>query len=148
MNKKGFLARDFVIILILFGAVCGIGYLVYADMASETGYNNPNMIDKDFQKNYDTLSETTGKVYKMQNATQSKEGMSVISTYTTMFKSTFSVISIVLGSFGMVRTTMTNFAEDFGVPSNIANLIFPTILVILIVTIVFVIISSVSRGRI
>lgn len=148
MNNKGeFLARNLIIILILFGLVCGLGYLVIADMASETNYNVSAMVDEDFQGRYDTLSNVTTDIYDMQNATQSEEGMSVISTYTTMFKSTFSVISIIFGSFNLVRTTMSNFAQDFGVPSVIANLIFPAILVIFITLIVFVIISSISRGR-
>ncbi len=148
MNKKGMLARDWVMVLILFGTITGLGYLIVEDMASsDSGYNVENMTDENFQENYDTLSDTIDDVYLMQNATSSGEGMNIFSTFTTMFKATFTIISIVFGSFDMVRDTMTNFAEDFGVPSIIANLIFPAILVIIIAIIVFVIISSVSKGR-
>ncbi len=149
MNKKGeMLARDWIFILVLFGAITAIGYLIVADMASsESGYNVTNMTDETFQDNYDTLSESTSTIYQMQNATTSEQGMSVLSTYTTMFTATFSIISLIFGSFGMASNTMTNFATDFGVPSILANIIFPAILVLIIVIIVFVIISSVSRGR-
>lgn len=149
LNKKGeLLARDWIMILILFGAVTAIGYLIVADMAnSSTGYDVDNMTDESFQDNYDTLTETTSTIYQMQNATRSEEGMSVLSTYTTMFTATFSIISLIFGSFGMASNTMTNFAVDFGVPSSLANIIFPAILVLLIVAIIFVVISSVSRGR-
>ncbi len=148
MNKKGMLARDWVIVLILFGVITGIGALIVIDFANpETGYNVTNMTDENFQSRYDTLTDTTTDIYQMQNATASGEGISVISTYTTVFKATFNIISIIFGSFGIANTAMMNFAEDFGVPSVIANIIFPAILVILIAVIVFVVISSVSKGR-
>lgn len=148
MNKKGMLARDWVIVLILFGAITGLATLVVVDMAnSGTGYNQTDIIDEDFQDRYDTLSATTSDVYQMQNATASGEGISVISTYTTVFKATFSIISIIFGTFGLANSAMANFAEDFGVPSAIANVAFPAILVIIITIIIFVIISSVSKGR-
>lgn len=149
MNKKGeMLARDWIIMLVLFGVIVGLSYLMVLDMASSsTGYNVSNMTDEDFQDNYDTLTETTSTIYQMQDATLSEEGTSVVSTYTTMFKATFSVISLLFGSFGMAGNVFSNFATDFGVPSVVANVVFPAILVLIIVIIIFVIISSVSRGR-
>jgi len=142
------LARDLVIILILFGLISGTGYLIVEDIASsESGYDVVNMTDENYKERYDTLTESSGKVYQMQNATSSKEGMSVISTFTTMFGATFSVIGIIFGSFGMAETTMKNFGADLGMSSGMTSLVFGAILVILIATIVFVIISSISRGR-
>jgi len=142
------LARDWVIVLVLFGLVSGVGYLVVEDMASaENGYDVANMTNADYQDRYDTLTESSSKIYLMQNATASSEGMSVISTFTTMFSATFSIIGIIFGSFGMATTTMQNFGEDIGMSSGLANLVFGGLLVILIAVIVFIIISSVSRGR-
>ena len=134
MNRKGeFLARNYIISIILFGMVSLIGYLIVADISGEnTGYNIPNMTDQNFRNNYDTLSTTT--IYQMQNATQSSEGLSTISTFTEVFKASFSVISLI-------------FAQDFGVPSVIANIVFPSLLVIIIALLVFIIISSVSQGK-
>jgi len=149
INKKGeMLARDWIMVLILFGVVTAIGYLIVADMAdSSTGYNVSNMTDESFQDNYDTLTETTSTTYKMQNATTSEQGMSVVSTYTMAFTSVFSIIALIFGSLGMASDTMTNFAVDFGVPSSLSNIIFPAILILIMVILIFVVISSVSRGR-
>jgi len=142
------LARDFIIILVLFGLVTGAGYFIVVDIASsESGYDIPNMTDEEYQKRYDTLNDTSTIIYKMQNATKSEKGMSVVSTFTTMFKSTFSVIGLVFGSFDMVATTMDNFGQDLGMDSSLANLVFGAILIIIITIIVFVIISSISKGR-
>ena len=147
-NKKGMLARDWIIMLVIFGVVTGLGFVFVADMAgTATGYNVSGMVDEDFQSNYDTLSNTSTDIYKMQNATASGEGMSVISTYTEVFKATFSIISIIFGSLGMVNTMLAQFAMDFGVPTAVANIMFPAILVMIIATLVFVIISAISKGR-
>ena len=142
------LVRDFIIVLILFGLVTGIGYLVVEDVASsDKGYDVENMTNPDYQERYDTLTDTTTVVYQMQNATASKEGLSVVSTYTTMFKSTFSVIGLVFGSFGIVTSTLSNFAQDLGMSSGLANLLVGAVFTIIITIIVFIVISSVSRGR-
>lgn len=142
------LARDWIIVLVLFGLISGIGYLVVEDIASaDSGYDVVNMTDENYQDRYDTLTESSSKIYLMQNATASSEGMSVISTFTTMFSATFSIIGIIFGSFGMATTTMQNFGEDIGMSAGLANLVFGGLLVILIAVIVFIIISSISRGR-
>ncbi len=142
------LARDWVIVLVLFGLFSGIGYLIVVDIANPTtGYNVTNMTDENYQSRYDTLTESSTDIYQMQNATTSEEGMSVVSTYTTMFRSTFSIIGIIFGSFGMATTTMNNFAQDIGMDSGLANLVFGALLVIIICVIVFIVVSSISRGR-
>jgi len=142
------LARDWVIVLVLFGFVAGTGYLIVEDVASsDSGYNVENMTDESYSRRYDTLTNSTQDILLMQNATASGEGMTVISVFTTMFQATFSVITIVFGSFGMATTTMTNFGQDLGMSSGMANLVFGSILVLIIATIVFIIISSISRGR-
>jgi len=142
------LARDFVIVLVLFGLISGMGYLIVADIASsENGYDVSNMTDASYTKRYDTLTNSTRDIGKMKNASASNEGINVVSTYTTLFGATFSIISLVLGSFGMVDKTLHNFGKDLGMSGDMSNLIFGSILVILIAIIVFIIISSVSRGR-
>ena len=142
------LLRDFIIILVLFGLISGTGYLVVEDIASSSkGYDVANMTDESYQSRYDTLTESSSKIYQMQNKTASEEGLSMKSTYYTFFQATFGVISLVFGSFGMAETTMNTFAQDIGMDSALANLVFGAILVIAICIIVFVVISSVSRGR-
>jgi len=147
-NKKAMLARDWIIMLVIFGVITGLGFLFVADMAgTASGYNVSGMVDPDFQEDYDTFTNSSIDIYKMQNATASGEGMSVISTYTEVFKATFSIISIIFGGLVSVNAVLANFAVDFGVPTAVANIMFPAILVMIISTLVFVIISAVSKGR-
>lgn len=142
------LARDLIIVLVLFGIFSGVGYLIVEDVASaENGYDVDNMTNAAYQDRYDTLTNSTNNILLMQNRTSSESGMSVISTFTTMFSATFSIIGIIFGSFGMATTTMQNFGEDLGMSTGISNLVFGGIFVILVAVIVFIIISSVSRGR-
>jgi len=149
MNKKGMYARDYIIILILFGAVCIIGSLIVADIAgTESGYGVSGMVDENFKQHYDTLKESTSDIGKMQNATTSEAGTKTISQYTEIFRATFSLISIIFGSLGMTSDTLTHFATDFEIPKEIANIIFSTILGVLTTILIFVIISSVSKSKI
>ena len=145
-NKYGeLLARDYVIILVIFGAVVLIMSLIVADMANN--YNVPNMIDQNFQNNYDTFTAASANIYQMQNASTSSEGMSTVSTYMYTFKSTFSVISLLFGSLGAINSVMVHFASDFGIPSVLANIIFPAVFVMAIAILIFIIIGSVNRSR-
>lgn len=142
------LARDWIIMLVLFGLVTGVGYLIVQDMASsESGYDVSDMTDENYKARYDTLTESSTSIYEMQNASRSKEGLTIFSTFTTMFKSTFTIIGIVFGSFEMATTTMHNFGEDLGLDASLANLLFGAVLVIVISILVFVVVSSVSKGR-
>lgn len=142
------LARDIIFIVIIFGLVAGLGFLVVGDVADPyEGYNVSGMVDEGLERNYDTLTNITQDVYEMQNETSSEGGMSVISTYTTMFSSTFTVIGIVFRSVGIFRKTMVSFAVDFGIPAVVVNLLMGSVLVIIITVIIFVVVSSISRGR-
>jgi len=147
MNKRGeFLARDYVIGLVLFGCVALLLFVIIADQAQT--YNVPNVTDDNFQSRYDTLTNATSDIYRMQNATTSSEGLSTTSTFTFLFKSTFSIISLVFGSLSLINSLFVNFAQDFGVPSIIANIFFPSLLLIIIATLIFIVVSSVSQGKI
>lgn len=149
MNKKGMYARDYIIILILFGSICLTGYLIVADMAgSDSGYGVSGMVDENFAEHYNTLTESTSNIGKLQNATTSEAGTKTISQYTEIFRATFSMISIIFGSIGMTSGTLTHFATDFEIPSAMANIISATIMGILITILIFVIISSVSKSKV
>lgn len=142
------LVRDYVIAIVLFGIIVGIGALIVVDMAgTDTGYGVENMTNPSFQDRYDTLTESAKDIHSMQNATSSGSLMQAISPYTSMFKATISIIKIVFDSFGMVITTINNILEDIGVPSELANLAGGGIILIIIATVIFIIVSSVSRGR-
>jgi len=148
-NKKGeMLARDYFVILVLFGLLTGIGALIVADIASsDSGYDIENMTNENYKNRYDTLNKTSEYIGSMANETASSEGLSVASTYTTMFSATFNVIGTVFGSFGLVKDTGSYLMIDAGVPSALGNLVIGAIMALIIGILVFVIISSVSRGK-
>jgi len=142
------LARDWIIVLVLFGLVSGIGYLVVEDIASsERGYDVANMTDEDYTARYNTLTNSTTAIYKMQNATTSEKGLSFVSAAVTAFSAVFSIVGIVFGSIGMATATMNNFAQDLGMSAGLTNLIAGSLLLIIITLIVFIVISSISQGR-
>ena len=144
LNKKAeFNAKNFIIILILFAGIIGLGYAVVTDMSDQ--YDVEDMTDKDFEENYDVMSNISDDVYQMQNASTSREGTQSVSSYDILFTSTFTIIDLVFGSVETVNNLITNFAEDFGIPSVIANKIGMILILIIIVSIVFIVINSV-RG--
>lgn len=145
-NKKGeFLARHWFVVLILFGVFIALGALMVSDMANE--YNEPDMEDESFSDDYDTASQARDDISEIRDSTGGKSGKETISPYITMFKSTFTAINVVIDSFQSTKDAMSNMGQDFGIPPQIANIIFPAIITIIVGLIIFVIISAVSRGR-
>jgi len=145
-NKKGeFLARHWFVVLILFGVFIAIGGLMVSDMADN--YNEPDIEDESFADNYDTVSSTNEDITQMRESVEGKSGRQTISPYITMFKSTFTAIDVVMSSFSNANAVTKNMAQDMGIPPEVANIIFPAIITIIIGLIIFVIISAVSRGR-
>ncbi len=149
-NKKGeIIPRTIVITILIFTLITGIGFLVVNDISSsENGYNIPNMSDSNFQQKYSDVNNISDTINIMKNKTLNKEGLNVVSTYTTMFKSTFSVIALVFGSIGMINTIFLNIMKDFGISATLGNLIIGSILAMITTVIMFAVLSSVSRGRI
>jgi len=145
-NKKGeFLARHWFVVLILFGVFIALGGLMVSDMADN--YNEPDIEDESFADNYDTVSSTNEDITQMRESVEGKSGRQTISPYITMFKSTFTAIDVVMSSFSNANAVTKNMAQDMGIPPEVANIIFPAIITIIIGLIIFVIISAVSRGR-
>ena len=64
------------------------------------------------------------------------------------FQSTFTVIQMVFQTLNLFGDMSSNFAEDFGVDPSVVRITFLIALSILTTIIVFVWISSISRGRI
>lgn len=147
-NKKGLLARDYVIILIIFSAIIALSAVLVANMASPgEGYNTPDIIDSDFAERYSNLEDLTDDINTAGN--QTRGGLSkLLGSVGTFFSSTVTVFDIVFGSFSLINTMFANFIEDFGVPSSVANIIFPAILGIITTIIIFVVISSLTQSKV
>lgn len=144
------LMRDYVIILIIFSAIVGIGALVVADIASEDqGYNIENMTDSTFDSAYNKAQYTNQLVEEMGNASTSKEGLGLVGGASELlFGSTITIIQLVAGSFNVVSNVFVSMTTSFGIPLGIANLLFGAVLSIIITIIVFVIVSSLTKTKV
>lgn len=149
LNKDAMLARDYMIALVIFSLVAGIGGLLVADITSEgAGYNVPNVTDANFDDTYNRLSELDSTIGQMGNSTKSKEGLGILGGVAEgFFGATISVINLMFDSFSIVNDTLAAFVESFGIPPQLANLIFPAIIMILTIIIVFVVISSLTKTK-
>jgi vacuolar-type H+-ATPase subunit I/STV1 len=148
LNKKGMLMRDYVIILVLFSVIAGLGGLVVSDMASsDNGYNITNMSDPTFDSAYNRATETQQMAGQLGNASTSKEGLETIGGLDLLFGSTRTVIQLVAGSFSMIKETAVDMTMSFGIPLEIANLLFGAIISIIIIIIAFVIVSSLTKTK-
>lgn len=143
MNKKGFIARDFVVALILFSGVIALMTLAIASIADD--YGNTDVINEDFADKFDRLEDNTGRVTEMFDSTSGKGGLSLIGTFDVLFNGAFSVISLVFSGVTSVGSQLLGFSEFFGIPAEVAGVFFTIILSIMTALVVFIVISSVSR---
>jgi hypothetical protein len=142
------LARDWVICIILFSLFAGIGGLIVYDLASaDNGYNIANMTDSSFDTAYNKVQYAESITQQMGNATTSKEGLGLLGTTELFFGSTWTVITIVFGSLSMLNNVLGSFMVSFGIPSSLANLVFPAIIAIVTTILIFVIVSSLTKSK-
>ena len=146
INKKGFLTRDFVISGILFSGMVALFVLMIAGISDE--YDSTLLVNEDFAANYDTLLEQTDRIETARETASAGDGLSFLGTFDVAFQSTFTVIQMVFQTLNLFGDMSGSFAEDFGVDPSIVRITFLIALSILTTIIVFVWISSISRGRI
>ncbi len=146
INKKGFLTRDFVISGIFLMGVIAIMVLMVQGIA--TNYNRGDLIDEDFSSNYDQLSNVTDNVGTILNTTRSGSGLSFKGAFDVTFGAAFTAIQLVFSTLGLMQNVFINFAADFGIPTAIGNIIFIVAFSAITVTLIFVWLSSISRGKI
>jgi hypothetical protein len=145
MNKRGWVARDFVIAMLIFSGVIGLFVVMIGSIAND--YDNPNIVDEDFSAQFDKFDEDTARTAEMWNATTSEGGLSLVGTADLLFFSTFRVISLIFNGVVSAGSQMAGFGTFFGIPSSITSIFMVLIFSILTVYIIFIIISSVRSGR-
>ncbi len=146
INKKGYLTRDFVIAGIFLMGVIAIMILMVQGVADN--YNRTDLIDEGFSSNYDQLSNVTDNVGTILETTRSGSGLSFKGAFDVTFGAAFTAIQLVFSTLGLMQNVFINFATDFGVPTAIANILFIVGFSIIAVTLIFVWLSSISRGKI
>lgn len=138
-----FLARDWMVAVLLFSGIAGLFFLAITSMA--TDYDETQYIDANFQENYDQLSDATSDVDSALDAASSKDGLTVVGTVEVLFKSSNTIFSLIFGSLGTAKSQVGSFMEDAGVPGPVYRVFAPLILAILTIIIVMIVISSVTR---
>jgi hypothetical protein len=145
-NKKAFLTRDFVIAGILFSGLIALWVLAIAGISDQ--YDSTTLVNEDFADNYDKLEETAEKIEVSRATSATGGGLSFIGTFDVAFQSTFTVIQMVFSTLDLFGEVTGNFAEDFGFDPTVTKILFLVALAILTTILVFVWISSISRGKI
>ena len=144
--KKGYIIRDFVIAGLLFTGIISMFVLFLAGMSAE--YNQPDLVSSSFSSNYDKLGEISDKVEIMRSTSAAGEGLSLVGAFDIAFTATFTVIQLVFSTLALAGSLPAKIIVDFTfIDSAVAANFFVLGLAVITTTIVFVWVSSVSRGK-
>ena len=145
--KKGWITRDFVIAGLLFTGIISMFVLFIAGMAAE--YNQPDLVSSSFSENYNKLGDISDKVDIMFETTSAGEGLSLVGAFDIAFTATFTVIHLVFSTLVLAGSLPVNIIIDFTfIDSTVAASFFVLGVAILTTYIIFIWLSSVSRGKI
>jgi hypothetical protein len=151
IQKKGWLIRDFVIAGILFGLVLALFVIAIADTSNNysniPGVNH-NVVSPTFANHYSQFDSIINKANSMNSAVNSPSGLSLVGAFDVVFNSVFTVIKLV-GDTILIFTGLSKFIpQDFNfIAAQPAIIFLQALLGIITVYILFVWISSVSRGK-
>ena len=146
-QKKGFLLRDFVIVGILFGIIIALYIIQVSSVANN--YGNTDIISEDFQNHYSKLSDNLNQLDTSFSSVKGTSGLDLIGSFNIAFNSVFTVIVMVWDGI-MIYTGMTqNIASDFTfLDKTVMYTLLTGIIACLTAYLIFIWLSSVSRGKI
>lgn len=146
-QKKGFLFRDFVIVGILFGLIVALYVVQVASVANN--YNNNQIISQSFSDHYSKMQTNLQQLDTSYSATKGTGGLNLIGTFNVAFNSVFTVIAMVWDGITIYTGMAGNIAGDFNfLDQGVVVLFFGAIIACLTAYLIFVWLSSVSRGKI
>ncbi|GAH09460.1 unnamed protein product [marine sediment metagenome] len=145
-NKRGYLTRDFVVAGVILMGVIGLMILMVQGLAQN--YGREDLIDESFKENYDKLENVTEPVTTLLAEVTSEEGLSFKGVFDVAFGAAFVAISLIFGTITLFSNVFKNVLIDFGIPSAVANILFIVGFVTITATLIFVWLSSISRGKI
>lgn len=146
-QKKGFLLRDFVVVGIIFGVIIALYIIQVASIASN--YNNNEIISEDFANHYSQLSTNYQQLDTSYRAVKGTGGLNLIGTFNVAFNSVFTVIVMVWDGISIYTGMAGNLAGDFSfLDQRVVGLLLGAIIACVTATLIFVWLSSVSRGKI
>ena len=145
-QKKGWLLRDFVIVGIVFGLIIALYVVSVASVADN--YNNHDIISANFANYYSKLSTNLQQLDTSYKAVQSPGGLNLIGTFNVAFNSVFTVIVMVWDGIAIYTGMAGNMSSDFSfLDQSTVLLLFGGIIAIITAYLIFVWISSVTRGK-
>lgn len=146
-QKKGFLLRDFVVVGILFGMAIALYIIQVASVAQN--YGNDDMISPEFAAHYSKLQTNLDALSSATNAVQGSGGLNLIGSFNVAFNSVFTVIVMIWDGILIYTGMASNVASDFNFLDQSTMLVFlGGIIAILTTYLIFIWLSSVSRGKI
>ena len=146
-QKKGFLLRDFVVVGIIAGMIIAFYIIQVASIAQN--YDNTEIIDSNFASHYSKLQTNLETLDTSYDAVKGGSGLNLIGTFNVVFNSVFTVIVMVWDGV-MIYTGMgQNIANDFTFFDRSTVLVFFSGIIAIVTTyLIFIWLSSVSRGKI
>lgn len=147
VQKKGFLLRDFVVVGILFGLIVALYIIQVASLADN--YNNQDIISPSFSDHYNKLQNNLNQMDTSLNSVKGGQGLNLIGTFNVAFNSVFTVFAMVIDGIFIYTGMANNLAGDFSFLDKTTVLLFTTAVIAILATyIVFIWLSSISRGKI
>ena len=144
INKKGFLARDWMIGIILFSGVIGLAVLMALGVGSEYGVQT---LDAGFSARYDRLANSTAVISDSFTQLNSPGGMGFLGSFNVIFQSTTSIISLMFSSLLLIPSMIVSIGSDFGIPTVVTAIASIIVIGIITAMLIFVVISFIARGR-
>ena len=146
-RKNGFLLRDVVLSALLSFGI--IAFLVIATGSMAVNYDRPDLVSPAFSNNYNKLNLILGDLETARTATTSQQGLSFIGVFNVAFNSIFTVFKLVLNSLDIFGTMSASFVSDYTfLDAGVVKILMGVLLAGLLTSIIFIWISSVTRGRI
>lgn len=142
-NKKGMELRFWVVSIILFSGTFALMIIALQDASS--GYNVSNITNSEIESRYNQLSSQKSLVENLQETTSGEEGFKLFNTLGTIFTATIGVLNLVMSSISFVPSVFGNFASDFGIPTQITNLFFTIVGLMITTLIIFAILNAIRR---
>ena len=144
-NKKGWVARDIIVGLLLFSAVAGLFFVASTELA--TDYNETHIIDSSFEESYNQFQNVSGNVNEMISETSSPTGLGLWAAGVGIFNALVGVVYLIWAAPGVIISQAAKFTFDYRIPTVISSLVIPLLSTIVFVILIFVIISSINRGN-
>ena len=142
-DKKGLELRFWVISLVLFSGVFALMVIAFHDAASSYGVEN--ITNPEIEERYNQLSEQEDLIENIQETTGGEEGLKILNVLGTVFTATIGVLNLVLASITFIPNVFSNFASDFGIPSQVSNMFFIIAGLVVTVLIVFAVLDAIKR---